>query len=362
MRARVPTHGNSAAMRLPLVGRFAGVPRGGRTRAAVGEASSTRVLIILATFMLGASVLSDTLLTRSTAFWTFCRERATSMATRPLKIEAKLRSRPPGTTQIAFVGSSVVAGAINSDRIAQQLDLDAGDVLLLAIPAADTVEVSMLAGELIRARPRLVVHLATVWALWDHVTWTDLRLYDPAVAVALLGWRDLLAQHDVQASLLLGWSHVVIRHRAALRDILFAPILDGTARLPARPAGEVREIRRRLQERRLATPEDFACPNIHTRALGVLARRLRSRQIPLAVVATPANDWRRAPLRPQFNECLSAAARADGFVFVSESALPRFDGFDFRDATHMSARGQLKLTDALIPELRRLLAATPARR
>jgi len=97
-------------------------------------------------------------------------------------------------------------------------------------------------------------------------------------------------------------------------------------------------------------------PNPNTRAIDLLARRLRaagSRFIVIEGPIPPGHGALPAPERTRaFREALRARAKAEGFTFVSAADMADFALEDFRDQTHLNARGRRTFTDALEKILR----------
>lgn len=327
--------------------------------------SSTRLLILLFAFVIGISFVSDLMLTRSSAFWKFCRKRADTRQTRPLKIEAILRSRSPENVRIVFTGSSIVGSNISKKMIANRLGIPAYQVVKIALPGGTDLEWAMIYPRLIRLRPKLVVHLSTVWSLFDRLEWGTVRFYDPAAAYALLNWSELLKDFKHHASGTLGALHVVIRHRDSLRRILFEqPVPDSRKKAPDNQKTPGGTDARRIKLKRIRARSeinDFRCPSIQTRAIDLMAKTLIEHNIGFIAVSAPiSNRWGRRPdLRNKMNECLSSRAKTQGYGFVPNSDPKRFESTDFRDRFHMNSKGRKKFTADLIDHIKPLFAANP---
>ena len=198
---------------------------------------ATRVLLILAGFTVALAALSDQALVHSTRFLAFAGQ-GDDAAGQPMRIEAPLRALRAGEAQIVAVGRSVLFSDVDAARLAERYEID---VRPLPLFGGTTAEMAMLSPLLAEARPRAVVLLATVWTLFDHVDWPEVRVYDPRIAASLVGGRGLVADRQAHASHLLGSFHFVIRHRAALRERLlaavrarFAPAEEAAERITAR--------------------------------------------------------------------------------------------------------------------------------
>ena len=315
-----------------------------------------RVLVLL---LLAATVLyvgSDRLLRNSTAFWRFCARYSNSTHGRPLEIEASLALLEPGTLDLAVLGDSIAQSDLSVPRLAQGLGMATDRVLDLHLPAGSPVELAMMAPELVRALPRVVVLLAPVWILYETTEADDMRFYSPSMAPRLFSTREILADHTAHVSNALASTHVVVRHRDRLRRAIGAAatgrspdsdLPDDLAHSPnAQPEAAAPSIGRRQP----------ICPNPQTRAIAVLAERLQARGTSFTVVSTPSLDERghRPFLLDTLDACLASMAAESGFLHIPSTEFHQPEAGEFSDPSHMNLVGRMRFTD----ELTRRIAPT----
>lgn len=315
----------------------------------MASSGANRLLSALALFLVVGYFGSDLALTHSRAFWRFGRTGRLTGPTAPLVFESTLHLLTPGRSDMLFVGSSVVERDVDAPTVARRMGRRVGDVFKLPLLGASSLEVAMLTRRLIELRPKVIVYLATPWALQNHVDWDLVRFYDPVVAWNVFSWSELLADHATHASSLLAASHVIVRHRAYLRTLLFEPLLSHTAEASVHEPGSGEEILRRWAERFATRVEDFGCDNANARGLAWMARRLSQAGIALVVVATPVAGKRdRDPaLRRLVDECLSAQARATGFSFLPRKLWGDYPRDHFYDPVHMTSIGRMRFSGDL---------------
>jgi hypothetical protein len=323
--------------------------------------SAAVVLLAVFGFAVALAAASHLALVHSRPFLAFCR-REGSAATQPLRIEATLRALRPGEAQLIAVGSSVLDSDLDVDRLARRYHLD---LRPLPLYGGTTAEMAMLTPRLSSARPEAVVLFTTVWMLFDHVDWPEVRLYDPRIAASLLTWRELVADRQAHASHLLGWFHFVIRHRAALRERL-AEAAEARFAPPEQAGGRHRitRIPAAVQARWEAEKQDFTCRSVNARALEIMAGRLRDEDVPLVVVPTPANSvWDGdESLGRRLEDCLAGIAGRTEAIVVPRPPAGDFPPSAFQDRQHMNAAGRQRFTDRVGPLLQQALVRARSRR
>jgi hypothetical protein len=280
-------------------------------------------------------------------------EEASGADALPLRQEATLRRLAPGQFDVFVVGSSVAESHVNPARLALRHHLHA---LAFPMHGGTMVDAAMVAPHLVRPRPRAVVVLPTVWTLFDHFEWRDVRVYDPRMAWRIFTLRELLTSPRDHASLLLGASHFVLRHRASIRDTLLEP-LQPAARPVVMFDPDAAGPRRRRETRRSAEPGQFRCPSVGSRALAALAARLAESGVATVLVPTPGDTvWDRTPeVVARFDACLADVAARSGAAVVARTALPVMGPADFRDRTHLNQKAAERFTDALGEALARIV-------
>jgi hypothetical protein len=302
------------------------------------------VILKLGAFALALAAAAHALLVTSDRFLGWC-EEASGEDALPLRQEATLRRLAPGQFDVFFVGSSVAESHVDPMRLALRHRLRA---LALPMHGGTMVDAAMASPLLVRPRPRAVVVLPTVWTLFDHFDWRDVRVYDPGMAWRIFTLRELLTSPRDHASLLLGASHFVLRHRASLRDTLLETLRPaGGAPLVFDP--DAAGARRRRETRVSAAAGRFRCPSVGSRALVALGARLAESGVATVLVPTPGNTaWDRSPeVVARFDACLADVAARTGATVVARSALPAMGPADFRDRTHLNRQAAQRFTDGL---------------
>ena len=94
------------------------------------------------------------------------------------------------------------------------------------------------------------------------------------------------------------------------------------------------------------------CNQVNQRALGLMTEKLIEAGIDTVVVATPILRARRLP---ELDKCLKLIVGDVGAHTVLSRDLPLFTRRDFHDHMHLRPSGRLKLSDALVPHVRRVL-------
>jgi hypothetical protein len=98
----------------------------------------------------------------------------------------------------------------------------------------------------------------------------------------------------------------------------------------------------------LKEPGPDVYPNPNTRALGVLAARLRARGSKLVVLEAPLHPVQVLLIPPdriaRADDELALLAAEDDFTLVTRSELPALEEDDFVDWAHASERGRERLT------------------
>jgi hypothetical protein len=316
--------------------------------------SAWRVMAILVAFSVVLWVGSDRLLFHAEPFWSACEPRCGTQAALPLRTEARLRTRDPGSVQLVVAGSSAARTDVDLAMLAEGLGLAPDEALRITIPRARPAELAMLSDEIVRLRPQVVLLVISVMTGYEPVAWDDVRFYDPGVARALVGWQGLLVDRKAHGTLALGSLHVLIRNRAGLRQAMVTP--------PAWPTEDQfwdhwdQEIAIPADAGMTLEPpawDDFNWPNPQTRALGWMAERFAEHDIELVVAMAPTRTpW---GLEPRITEPLgefhAAEARAHGYRYL-DGAEERLEGQrSYVDPFHLTEAGQRAYTEWLLEQL-----------
>ena len=292
---------------------------------------------------------SDAVLESSSAFWSFGDADAPGAAAESYRVEGQARrlaEREGGSDLVLVMGSSLVESNVDVSELARGMSVAEDSIVPLWMSAAAELEMAMLTPLLEATPPKIVVYVTHVWAMHARTNVDRPRLYDPGVALELLGARSALARPARHAAQMILGSHVALRHRSAFLDLI--PV--------ERKAETLAMLRERWTDAAISTPLDFGCHSENMEALDLLARRLAAAGVAVWIVPAPLQDeWGSEPsLRRLLDRCLSDAAHAGGYRHVPSAALASLEPGHFRDKLHLNASGRALFTHVVIDAVSRL--------
>lgn len=319
--------------------------------------SAGRALLLIGAVVLALGFASDAFLVGLESFWAYCDTATHSQNNRTLRFEAGLARIEPGSVDTLVLGSSVARDAVAPAGLAGSLGLEPAGVRKLFLAAGFASEIAMLADEYVSLQPRQVVFPVTIWSLHEKLGHKNLRFYDPLIAAKIFSLREVLGNRAEHASGLLGSAHVVVRHRRALRELLWISAFGKSNRPAFLPAELLPpQLLLSTETRRATTAEDFSCGAVNVRALSLLGQRLKASGIRFVVVATPVKSpWQDSSLvRERFEACFESISQGGAFDYFSFADGPSLEGEDFKDADHLSPRGRNRFTARLGTNLKQL--------
>lgn len=307
-------------------------------------------------FLIAGPVLALVALDRAVvhwdAHWAWAAREVPPLTLDPYRLEAMLRTTPPGRENVVLLGSSVVEEGF--DAVALEARFRGRDLRFpkLVMGGGPGASFGMLAAAVAELEPGLVVYAVTPPTLRSRGYLDHVHAYDARAVPALFSAREVLAEPRFHLEGVVGQLHVFARHRRALQRALLVRL--GRLRWERLTADAQRFAFLAAQQDRdawanwLRDPTPDVYPNPNTRALAQLARRLGEVGTPLLVVE--------APLHPaqfklgigtrvqRYHAHLRELAAAEGFVLLAQDQVPQLDDWEFRDWVHANERGRQRLT------------------
>jgi hypothetical protein len=318
-------------------------------------AARVRLIVLL----IGGPILALTALDRavvsSDAHWAWVAREVPPLTLDPYRLEGVLRSATPGRQNVPILGNSIAEMALDGEALERRF-IEAGlRFPKLTIGGSPTVTFGMLADAVGSLEPRAAVYVASAPSLRSRDYLDHVYIYDLTAVPALFTAGEVWEEPGFHLGGIAGQVYVFARHRRALQRALLVRL------------GRLRWQRlqldaERIRLRHMADGADTwqawvrddeldAYPNPNTRALGLLARRLRERDARLIVVDAPVHP---IPLMlgmrrrlERYRAHLRELADSEGFALVSAEALPELDEDDFSDWVHANERGRERLTTYL---------------
>jgi hypothetical protein len=293
------------------------------------------------------------------AHWAWVAREVPPQLLDPYRIEGILRTTPPGPRTVFLLGDSTMEEDTDRAALDRAFARQGLRFRTLSIGATPALAFGFLARPIAALRPSAVVLLVSAYGVRSRNFLDSTYTYDALVAPDLFTARELLSDPFFHLEGLAEQSNILFRHRRAMQQAL--AIRWGKESWRHLQREQLREgIRQSMRRSPLlawvSERAPDAYPNPNTRAIEVLARRLRAVGCRFIVIESPGHPLTGLLVRPAraraFHEMMRAMATRDGFTFVSAEQLPQFVVEDFRDQTHLNEQGQRTFTDALEKILR----------
>jgi hypothetical protein len=281
----------------------------------------------------------------------------------PYRLEALLRTTPPGRTNVVLLGNSITENGFDRDALEVRFASRGLRFPKLTLGGAPALTFGMLAESIAALEPALAVYVASPPSLRSRGYLDHVYAYDAAAAAALFEPAEWLAEPRFHIDGVAGQLHVLARHRRAMQRSLLVRFGRLSWRELAREGhrARMRHVYEGVDQFQswLAEREPDVYPNPNTRALGHLARLLRERGGRLLVIEAPAHPIQAVLVSRQrlaaASEALRQLAGAEGFELVGRERLPALDEDDFGDFVHTNARGRERFTAFLADTLEPML-------
>jgi hypothetical protein len=295
------------------------------------------------------------------AHWAWVAREVPPLVFDPYRLEGTLRTTPPGRENVLLLGNSITEMAF--DRAALEARLPGRRFPKLTIGGAPALSFGMLAGAVAELEPALAVYVVTPPSLRSRGYEDHVYTYDARAALALFTPAEWLASPRFHIDGAAGQLHVLARHRRAMQRAALVRLgrlawadLENEARWV-----RMHHLRDGVDQWQtwLTEREPDVYPNPNTRALGLLARRLREGGARLVVMEAPSHPMqvhlvpreRREAARAELQQLAAEA----GFALLVQQELPALGEDDFSDWVHANAHGRERLTAFLADYLARTL-------
>jgi hypothetical protein len=332
-------------------------------RSAPTRAARLRLIALLVGVPLLALEAADRAVVGWRAQWAWAAREVPPLVLDPYRLEALLRTTPPGRANVLLLGNSVMEMGFDAGALERRFAARALRFPKLTQGGAPALSFGMLADEIAALEPALAVYVATTPALRSRGFLKDVREYDARAVPELFSAREVLADPIFHLDGSVAQANVFARHRNALQRAALVR-LGVTSWDALRARADFAQLRNRLVGEDgfaewLAEQAPDTYPNPNTRALARLAGRLRAAGSRLVVIEGPAHPMR-ASLLPKRRlererEELARLAAEAGFELVPASALPALGESEFADWIHANERGRERLTAFLGEWLARTL-------
>jgi len=310
-----------------------------------------------------ALVASDRALVHWRAHWVWVAREVPPFALDPYRLEGILRTTPPGRENVVLLGNSVTERGFDRAALETRFTERSLRFPKLTLGGAPALTFGMLARAIAGLEPALALLVVSPPSLRSQGYEDHVYSYDASAVPELFTLREWLGDVRFHVEGAAGQLHVLARHRRAMQRAALVRMGRLDWRSLEADAGAIR-VEHMLDgadqfQTWLKQPEPDVYPNPNTRALGVLAQRLRERGARLVVLEAPVHPIQALLLPPDrveaAHEELVRLAAEDGFTLVPREELPRLEEDDFIDWVHASKRGRERLTAFLGDYLARSL-------
>jgi hypothetical protein len=297
------------------------------------------------------------------AHWAWVAREVPPLVLDPYRVEGVLRTTPPGPENVPLLGSSVAEMAFDGAALEARFADRGLRFPKLTIGGAPALTFGMLADDLAELAPRLAVYVVSAPSLRSRGYEDHVYTYDAGALPELFPAGEWLASPAFHIDGAAGQLHVLARHRRAMQRAALVRIGRLEWRDLEREAHGVRMEHMQRGEDQwqtwLADREPDVYPNPNTRALGLLARRLRERGGRLVVMESPLHPIQAMLVPRRRAEAaraeLERLAAAEDFTLIRLESLPALGEDDFGDWVHPNERGRERLTEFLAGALAPLL-------
>jgi len=320
----------------------------------VRRAESLRLILWLSIGPVLALLALDRAVVCWDAHWAWAAREVPPLTLDPYRLEATLRSTPPGRRNVVILGNSVAEMGFDREALESRFRAEGLRFPKLTIGGAPAASFGMLARAVAGLEPRTVVYVAAAPALRSRDFLDHVYSYDVRAAPALFTPAEWLAEPRFHLEGLAGQLHVLARHRRALQRALLVRLgrlsWEGL-RLQAERIRLEHGLEGRDAFQEWVSQEPDRYPNPNTRALAHLARTLRAAGASLVVLDAPVHPiLMKLGIRERvarYRSLLRELAEAEGFAWLDAEQLPRLAEHEFLDWIHANDRGRERLTGFL---------------
>jgi hypothetical protein len=292
------------------------------------------------------------------AHWKWVAREVPTQLLDPYRIEAILRTTPPGPRNVLLLGDSTMEAAADLPALNRELGPRGLRAQTVTIGGTPTLAFGFLARAVADLRPSMVVLMVSPYSVRSENFLEATYTYDVRAVPDLFPPRALIDDFSFHLAGAAGQANVLFRHRRAMQRA--AGVRWGSESWRKL---RMETIRAGIKESRAGGPllrwmqrPPDTYPNPNTRAIDLLARRLHAAGAKLVVIEGPIHPLTGLMIRESryaaFRARMKEQARAGGFTFRDAGSLPPFTLEDFRDQTHLNDQGRRTFTRALTDILR----------
>jgi len=326
-------------------------------------ARAVRVALLLSVGPVLALVALDRAIVGWQGQWAWAAREVPPLTLDPYRVEGILRSTPPGRQNVLLLGNSITEKGFDSAALEQRFADRGLRFPKLVIGGSPALTFGMLARPIAALEPSLVLLVVAPPSLRSAGYEDHVFTYDALEVPELYTAHEWLANPRFHIEGVAQQLNVLARHRRSMQRaaLVWLGIEDWEDVERAAAGLRVEHMLGGADQFQtwLKEPTPDAYPNPNTRALGVLAARLRERGSRLLVMEAPVHPIQALLIPPErlaaAHEELERLAGEDGFALVTQAELPALEERDFTDWVHASARGRKRLTAFLADYLARTL-------
>jgi hypothetical protein len=322
--------------------------------------SRLRLIAILVGGPILVLVAIDRVVVLSNSHWEWVAHEVPPQLLDPYRVEALLRIAEPGAHNVAILGNSTAEEIFDAESLQRGFAERGLRFHKLTIGGATTLSFGMLAPAVLALDPSAVILMVDVASVRGDEYLDGVPIYDVRAVPELFSATELIAEAGFHLDGLVGQAHVMARHRRAMQRALLVTLgrLSWERMRLDIMRGQWTEL---LQGERSAPAwaqnrDPTPYPNPNTRAIELLARRLRERDATFIVMEAPLHPAmalitgeRR---RGAFHNTLRALADEHGFAFQAAEDLPTLGEEHFKDMFHVNESGRSFFTERVTETLR----------
>ncbi len=309
--------------------------------------------------LLAGLVAADRALVLWPAHWAWVAREMPVRVSDPYRVEALLRSTPPGRRNVPILGNSLAERGLDPAELERRFAAQGLRFPSITIGSGPALAFGMLANSVADLEPRAAIFVAGPLSLRSLPQLHRVRVYDLRSVPDLFSARDVLREPGFHVAGLFGELSVLLRHGRALRNAARVRLglgqwdPHGGGPIDARSGEYGPGSDSWLNWIREPVPDSY--PNANTRALAYLSRRLRESGARLLVIDAPVlatSQTQSVSARiDRYRQFLLELSAEAGFELLEPDPPVVYRPEDFLDGVHPSDSGRARFTAALIESL-----------
>lgn len=297
------------------------------------------------------------------SFWEFCYSYSCLIEDDNIRFEAQLRIIPDiiGSKKIFLTGSSQARTDFDVEYLNNKLKNTNAIFYNLGVAGqAQPMEMFIVKNKLLRKKPEVIVYVSFVGSFYEDCNYKRLRCYFyPAILPYMLKYVGMESVTGHKKDLIYAFlkeSSVFFRYRESIRRILENYVHDFlyaekktwfkkyVQEKNETEAYFINKIKEANKNKYKVTPYT----KLNKALFVLLAKNIVSKDVKFIVINGPTHPLLKECYREEidyaYNNFLADQAEKIGFVYLSESSLPKFTEKDFIDFLHLNASGKNKLS------------------